>query len=84
MSDEFYFLTLVKRGEYLFAVTVIDLAYCVDYEREDWKTVNSVNYPNHLDAISAARVFAFNNGYPYKPFESRYNSSLNEPWWDVT
>lgn len=83
MDDTFYFLAFVGRSGPTPAVTVIDLAYCVDYEREDWATIGKVNYSDPAIAIARARAFAWVNGYSYKPFESRYDSSLNESRWDV-
>lgn len=76
MSDTFYFVVMVDKGQ---ALTVIDLAYCVDYERDDWSSVDNENFTDPSSAINHARRLANRNGLAYRPFESRYDSYLNEP-----
>lgn len=76
MSDTFYFVVMVDKGQ---AITVIDLAYCVDYEQDDWACVDNQNFTDPSLAINHARRLANRNGLDYKPFESRYDSCLNEP-----
>lgn len=80
MGDEFYFVALICGRT---AVTVIDLAYCVDYERDEWRVIDDTNFGDPEDAIRHARWFAKVTGLRYVPFESRYNSSLNEPLWRI-
>lgn len=75
MSDTFYFVAFVDKGETL---TVIDLAHSVDYERDDWAVVNDENFSDHLEAIEYARALATQHGLKYRRFDSRYDSSLNE------
>lgn len=75
MSETFYFVAYVDKGETL---TVIDLAHCVDYERDEWSVVNDENFHDHLEAIAYARALAAQEGLKYRPFDSRYDSSLNE------
>lgn len=76
MSDTFYFVALVDKGK---ALTVIDLAHCVDYERDDWSVVDDKNFDNPQDAIAHAKRLAGLNGLAYNRFDSRYNESLSEP-----
>ena len=76
MSDTFYFVVMVDKGQ---GLTVIDLAYCVDYEQDDWACVDNQNFTDRDTAIKHARRLASRNGLAYKPFESRYDSYLNEP-----
>lgn len=76
MSSTFYFLTYVGKDRQ--EVTVIDLGYNVDYERDEFAAVNDLNFENHLEAIIYARALAIQNGLKYRLFESRYNSSLDE------
>lgn len=76
MNDTFYFVVMVDKGQ---ALTVIDLAYCVDYERSDWSCVDIENFTDPSSAINHARRLANRNGLAYKSFESRYDSYLNEP-----
>lgn len=75
---QFYFVAVCNNplGD---ALTVIDLAHCVDYERDEWAVVDQINFKSHTDAIAHARRLARLNRMIYKPFESRYDSSLNEP-----
>lgn len=46
MSDTFYFVVMVDKGQ---ALTVIDLAYCVDYERSDWSCVDIENFTDPIE-----------------------------------
>lgn len=75
MSDTFYFVAYVEKRETL---TVIDLAYSVDYERDDWDVVNDENFTDPLEAIAYARALAKQHGLKYRLFDSRYHSSLSE------
>jgi len=59
-------------------ITVIDLAHAVSYERRDWANVNSDTFDTPEDAIAAGRDIATRHGLTYLPFESRYDSELNE------
>ena len=76
MTDTFYFVALVNKRT---ALTVIDLAHCVDYERDEWCVVDDVNFDNPPEAIAHAKRLAALNGLEYSRFDSRYNSSLSEP-----
>lgn len=76
MNDTFYFVALVNKRT---ALTVIDLARCVDYERDDWCVVDDKNFESHCDAIAHAKRLAELNGLKYERFDSRYNKSLSEP-----
>lgn len=76
-NDFIYFVVFAdKECETL---TVIDLQRCVDYEREDWNCIDNMNFQSHTDACEYARAVAKANNLKYRPFESRYNSMLNEP-----
>lgn len=59
-------------------LTVVDLQDCVSYERDEWRTVSNQDFDNHLEAIAHAKALAAKYGMRYEPFESRYNSDLNE------
>lgn len=74
MSNCFYFVIRTRSG----GVTVVDLDHCVDYEREDWRTFDQRNFYKLVDAIAHARNLASYYKLVYEPFESRYDSSLNE------
>lgn len=73
--DTFYFIAYVQNRQ---ALTVIDLAYVVDYERRDWDIVNDEIFKDRDEAIFYARRLAQNYGLGYRLFESRYDESLNE------
>lgn len=75
MSDTFYFIAFVDKGE---TITVIDLGHSVSYERDEWSVVNDEDFSDHLEAIAYARALAEKHGLKYRRFESRYNSELNE------
>lgn len=75
--ETFYFVILC--GDDSDTLTVIDLAKCVDYERSDWNCIDTVNFKTRDAAIVYAREIAKANNMKYRPFESRYDSSLNEP-----
>lgn len=77
MSETFYFVAFNGLDET--TLLVIDLAHVVDYERDEWNVVDQVNFDDRDEAIAHARGLAEGNGLKYKTFESRYNSSLNEP-----
>ena len=74
--SQFYFVCYnnMKRT----SVTVVDLDYCVDYERSEFDYVNAENFDNHLDAISYAKQIAEKYNLDYELFDSRYDESLNE------
>lgn len=74
-ADKFYFIALIENKTTL---TVIDLSFGTDYERNDWSAVDDENYETHALAICAAREMARFHGLKYKPFESRYDDRLNE------
>lgn len=74
-NDTFYFIAYVNNRK---AVTVIDLAYVVDYERRDWDIVNEETFEDRDEAIFYARRLAEKYGLEYQLFESRYDESLNE------
>lgn len=74
--DVFYFVILCGNSD---TITVIDLARCVDYERSDWNCIDNIDFKVRDAAIVYAREVAKANGLKYKPFESRYDSSTNEP-----
>ena len=76
MTDTFYFVAIVDKGK---ALTVIDLAHCVDYEREDWCTADFIDFDNPQEAIAHAKHLAARNNLQYKRFESRYGLNINEP-----
>lgn len=76
MSDTFYFVAMVEKGT---ALTVIDLAHCVDYERDEWWVVDNENFNTPAEAINHAKRLASLNGLKYNRFDSRYDSSLSEP-----
>ncbi|MDA0152261.1 hypothetical protein OH460_08105 [Vibrio sp. Makdt] len=59
-------------------VTVIDLANVTVYEREQFSPVNDDNYHDLSEALGDAKAIASKYDLEYIPFESRYNSELNE------
>lgn len=59
-------------------LTVIDLQDCVDYERDEWNTLDDINFYTPEEAIRHAKTMANKLGKLYVPFESRYDSSTNE------
>lgn len=75
-TENFYFIAWPKGDRS--SITVIDLAHSVDYEREDWATVNDLNFSTPDEAITYARGLAEKFGLRYELFESRYNQDLNE------
>lgn len=75
-TENFYFIAYPKGDRS--SITVIDLAHSVDYEREDWATVNDLNFSTPDEAITYARGLAEKYGLRYELFESRYNQDLNE------
>lgn len=74
-NETFYFVAFVRNRQ---ALTVIDLAYTVDYERNDWDAVNDENFHDPDTAIRYARKLADKYGLEYQLFDSRYDSSLSE------
>jgi len=74
--ETFYFL--VRNSALDRTISVIDLAYAVDYEREDWITVDDKNFVCADHAIRYGRWKAAVEGVPYQDFISRYNSRLDE------
>ena len=77
MNDTFYFVVFTADEED--TLTVIDLAKCVSYERDDWNCIDNLNFQERDEAIEYARVVAQANNMKYRPFTSRYSSELNEP-----
>ena len=77
MSDTFYFVIFTDASEQ--TLSVIDLAYCVDYERWDWNCVDGEDFNDLSEAIIHAKSLASKYGRKYRRFESRYDSNLNEP-----
>lgn len=75
-TDTFYFV--IYNGKDKSAIKVIDLAYSVDYERSDFPVVNKEDFQELEDAIEHAKALAEKYGLRYIPFESRYDSGLNE------
>ena len=76
MTETFYFLA---RNSVLDpTISVIDLAYAVDYERDDWITVDDKNFVCAEHAIRWGRWKASVEGVPYEDFISRYDHRLNE------
>jgi len=76
--EQDYFIAYINDRK---AVTVIDLSFCVNYEKDDWDVVEGDNGKNTTvlpEAIINARNFAKINNLEYEPFESRYHSCLNE------
>lgn len=74
-NETFYFVAYVDKRT---ALTVIDLAFVVDYERSDWDCVNDENFHDRDEAIHYARKLAAKYGLEYRLFDSRYDESLNE------
>lgn len=72
----FYFICY-PRGDKS-KIAVIDLDYCMDYERDEWSTVNKINYDVRDDAIRQARYLAKKYDLKYEMFESRYDSNMDE------
>lgn len=72
----FYFLCY-PRGDRT-KITVVDLANCVAYERDEWLNVNDLTFQSQTEAIEYAKDLANKHGLEYMPFESRYDSSFNE------
>ena len=75
-GETFYFIAYCDADRK--AITVIDLAHCVDYERSDWRVVNAQNFSTSGEAIRYAKVLARKYALRYAPFESRYDKELNE------
>jgi hypothetical protein len=78
LDDTFYFV-IHPAGDRS-AVKVIDLSNSVSYERSEWLAVNDRDFTDRDEAIEHARGLAKKYGLNYVPFESRYNSELNEPY----
>ncbi|MEF1338960.1 hypothetical protein REH81_19630 [Vibrio rotiferianus] len=76
-NETFYFLAY-PGGDHK-KITVIDLGFSVEYQRNDWANVNDETYYDHEKAITDARKLADKFGLEYVPFDSRYNSDLSEP-----
>lgn len=55
-------------------ITVIDLSEVVEYQRDEWNTVDSWNFSNAEDAIEHALLWSHVLDLPYEKFESRYGS----------
>lgn len=75
--ETFYFVIFTNREET--TLKVIDLAYSVDYQRNDWNVVDKKDFQDRDQAIAHAKDLALKHGLKYERFESRYNSALNEP-----
>ncbi|MBI6883075.1 hypothetical protein [Pseudomonas putida] len=76
MSDTFYFVAFADRERK--SVHVIDLGHSVSYERDEFAAVNDEDFSTLEEAIAHAKALAEKYKLGYKPFQSRYNSSLNE------
>ena len=76
MNDVFYFICYPKGNRD--KITVIDLSYAVNYERNEWDCTTPTNYEDRDEAIRAARSLAENYGKDYELFESRYDPSTDE------
>lgn len=74
-NETFYFIAFVNNRQ---ALTVIDLAYVVDYERNDWDVASAETFQERDTAIQYARKLAEKYGLEYQLFDSRYDESLNE------
>lgn len=76
MTDTFYFL--IRNSVLDRTISVVDLSYAVDYERDDWITVDEKNFVCAEHAIRWGRYIASVEGVPYKDFVSRYDHRLDE------
>ena len=74
-NDTFYFIAYVENRK---ALTVIDLAYVVDYEKDDWDVASEATFTDPDTAIQYARKLSAKYGLEYRLFDSRYDESLNE------
>lgn len=74
-NETFYFIAFVDNRK---ALTVIDLAYSVSYEKEDWDVACNETFEKPEDAIQYARALAQKYSLAYRMFDSRYDNSLNE------
>lgn len=75
-SDTFYFVIFTSKART--TIKVIDLAYASSYERSEWLAANEENFDTPEDAIEHAKALAAKFNLMYVPFESRYNSELDE------
>ncbi|EMY6611267.1 MULTISPECIES: hypothetical protein [Vibrio] len=69
---------IANQGGNTSKITVIDLADVTIYERDQFSPVNDDNYHDLTEALADAKAIASKYGLDYVPFESRYNSDLNE------
>lgn len=74
-NETFYFIAYVQNRQ---ALTVIDLAYTVDYEKDEWDVACNETFQEPQAAITYAQKLALKYGLQYKPFDSRYDESLSE------
>ena len=74
-NHTFYFIAFVDERQ---ALTVIDLAYVVDYEKNDWDVASDEIFQKPDAAIEHARKLAKKYELRYELFDSRYDESLNE------
>lgn len=74
-NDVFYFVAFVNKRK---ALTVIDLAYAVDYEKNDWDVASKETFEDPEKACRYARALAEKYGLEYRLFDSRYNEDLSE------
>ncbi len=70
--DGFFFLAYSGRDRK--TVTVVDLMFCVSYERHEWDNVNDNTYDTAEEAIKAGRDLAKRHNLSYEPFDSRYGN----------
>lgn len=78
MSDGTTFYFVIYSSLDRSSIKVIDLAYCVSYERDEWPAMSQENFRSPDEAIVYARALAKKYGLVYEMFESRYNKELNE------
>jgi hypothetical protein len=74
-SGNIYFVVYMKNKT---VITVIDLSPSARHERDQWETVNDENFYDRNNAVGYAQKLAEKYNLGYKPFDSRYDKSLNE------
>lgn len=77
MTDDTFYFIMHPCGDKT-KIQVCDLSHVVSYQRSDWACVNDRNFSERDEAIAYARALAVKYEFTYVPFESRYDSSLNE------
>ena len=74
-SGNIYFVVYLENKT---VITVIDLSPSARHERDQWETVNDEDFYDRNNAVDYARKLAEKYNLGYKPFDSRYDKSLNE------